>query len=149
MAVIVTKQTFELLFIRKGAIGKVPGDNRWSAYGVAFSPDGTRVASCGTDRIVRVWEVPAGREVLTLRGHAVRVSCVSFNAQGDQILSADHDGGVRVWNANTGEQLQSITLDAGRTRSLNFSADGRWLGIGGGNFKGPGVARVWQLSTTK
>ena len=37
--------------------------------GVAFSPDGLRLASVGEGKTVHVWEVATGQEVLGLRGH--------------------------------------------------------------------------------
>src|SRR4051812_11772360 len=36
---------------------------------VAFSPDGTRIVSCGGDTSVRVWDAEMGTELLTLMGH--------------------------------------------------------------------------------
>src|SRR5207253_1354870 len=37
--------------------------------GLAFSPDGQRLASSSGDQTVKVWDAQSGQEVLTLRGH--------------------------------------------------------------------------------
>src|SRR5262249_29376782 len=47
--------------------------------GVAFSPDGTRLASGSRDGTVKVWEAATGRELLSLKGHTSFVSCVAFS----------------------------------------------------------------------
>ena len=39
------------------------------AYGLAFSPDGSRLATCCSDHTVRLWDVSTLQEVCELRGH--------------------------------------------------------------------------------
>jgi WD40 repeat protein len=68
-------------------------------WGVAFSPDGRRIASGGTDNTVRVWDAATGRELLTLRGHTAAICSVEFRPDGRQLASASLDRTVRIWDA--------------------------------------------------
>ena len=40
-----------------------------SVQSVAFSPDGTRIVSGGSDGTVRLWDVERGSEIAALQGH--------------------------------------------------------------------------------
>src|SRR5262249_34316173 len=50
-----------------------------SIYAIAYSPDGTRIATAGKDCTVRLWNAETGQEVQTLRGHHSVVRCVAFS----------------------------------------------------------------------
>jgi hypothetical protein len=68
-------------------------------YGVAFSPDGQRLASASRDRTVKLWDTETGQEVLTLRGHTQAVCRVAFSPDGQLLASASWDGTVKLWEA--------------------------------------------------
>ena len=66
---------------------------------VAFSPDSKRLASCGMDTTVRVWDLASGQETLMLKGHTEDVTSVEFSSDGHRLISAATDGTVRFWDA--------------------------------------------------
>ena len=66
---------------------------------LAFSLDGTRMASASRDQTVKVWDMKTYQEVISLRGHTDTVRAVAFSPDGTQIASASLDGTLRVWDA--------------------------------------------------
>src|ERR1019366_2365131 len=72
----------------------------------AFSPDGTRLATASWDGTLKIWNVAAGKELLTLRGHSMPVTSVAFSPDGTRLASAGTDRTVRLWNAVTGEEIR-------------------------------------------
>jgi WD40 repeat protein len=57
--------------------------------GLAFSPDGERLATASMDRTIKVWDARLGQEMLTLSGHASGVLAVLFSRDGCMLFSAD------------------------------------------------------------
>jgi WD40 repeat protein len=98
------------------------------AVAVAFSPDGTRLASASYDHMVRVWDVLTGRTLHTLSGHTEQVLAVAFGSDGARLASAGIDKTIRLWDVAKGEPLP--TTFEGHTSRINavtFSPDGKTL----------------------
>ncbi len=103
-------------------------------YGVAFSPDGRRLAtgsggSRGSTKpgTVKTWELATGKELAQLGGHNGPIFGVVFSPDGRRLATASGDRTVKVREVVTGQELLSISAHAGTIYSLAFSPDGRRL----------------------
>jgi S1-C subfamily serine protease len=65
---------------------------------VAYSPDGTRVATVSDDTTARVWDAVSGKEIGVLRGHFKAARSVAFAADSNRIVTTSGDATARVWH---------------------------------------------------
>ena len=106
----------------------LPGHTH-EAHNVVFHPDGTLIASCGLERVIRLWDASTGRLLDTRIGPAKQTfRSIAFSADG-RFLAAGGAGTVRVWNA-AGVQVAELKV-AGGPHHLAFSPSGDYLVSGG------------------
>ena len=111
--------------------------------GLAFSPDGERLASAGGDGAVKIWNSKTDQVIQTFSAHPGFVSSVVFHPDGIHLASTGGDQQVKVWDLTTGKKLFSGPCDVvhtnGTAYTAAFSPDGRRLAAGSG-----GAVRVWD-----
>ncbi|MBM4039870.1 MAG: DUF1080 domain-containing protein, partial [Planctomycetes bacterium] len=112
---------------------------------VAFSPDGTLVATASRDRTLKLWEPATGKCLRTFQGHLGWAECVAFSPDGKRLASASMDGTVRVWDIETTRCLVTLDLQRVPTRALAFPSDGKCLASGSDD----GVIRLWDVAAEK
>jgi serine/threonine protein kinase len=65
---------------------------------VAFTPDGQRLLSGGSDGTVRLWRVEDGEELRCYEGHAGKVHAVAVGPDGKTAFSGSAGGTIRRWS---------------------------------------------------
>jgi WD40 repeat protein/serine/threonine protein kinase len=110
---------------------------------VLFTPDGQRVVSAGSDRLIRVWDVATGRGIHALRGHTDAICAIDITRDGTRIASGSWDKTVRLWDAQTGTCSAVLRGHSDIAHAVAFSPDGRRLASAGWD----SVVRIWEVET--
>jgi len=74
---------------------------------LAFSRDGTTLATGSTDRTVKLWNIHTGKVRATLKGHSDAVLTLAFNSDDQLLATGSADGTVILWDLKK-ESEQSI-----------------------------------------
>ena len=120
--------------------GTVGGLSIFSTFGqgetsrsIAFSPDGTMLASVGgntADFAIRLWAIPGGQPQAVLSGHQQIVWGIAFSPDGTMLASASKDHTARIWDWRNGS-TQHVLPFADEVISVRFSPDSQTLAVGG------------------
>ena len=78
--------------------------HRDDVMSVAYSPDGSIIATGSWDYTIRLWDGLTGEYQKTLTGHKWGVETVSFSPDSLTLASGGQDNTIRFWDVETGRQ---------------------------------------------
>jgi RNA polymerase sigma factor (sigma-70 family) len=105
---------------------------------LAFSPDGTRLATCAhnplgggmanrTDHVF-IWDVATGKRVAGAEnGLGIGAGVVTFSPDGRTLATASADGAIRLWDTATWKEQKQFRGHRDPVTALAFTGDGRRL----------------------
>jgi WD40 repeat protein len=112
---------------------------------VAFSPDGTRIASAAGHSATRndevlIYDVAEKTVTMRLQGHAGDVPAVAYSPDGQFLVTGSADRTLRRWDAKTGQQLLVFRGHGGAVHDVAYSPDGRRIASASSDRS----AKVWD-----
>jgi WD40 repeat protein len=116
---------------------------------VAFSPDGSRIATVTTANRIVIWNVDTGEAVQDLPGQDGYMSTVDWSPDGSLLASGSNDGTVQVWAVGAGtlqrtlEGFEWLDRAFGGATEVAFSPNGQFLA--GLQSDPSGRLIVWRL----
>ena len=78
------------------------------AHGVAFSPDGRRLATSSVGReAVKLWDLSTHRELMTLPGQGSDFAFVAFSPDGQWLAACNTEGQLHLWRAPSWAEIEA------------------------------------------
>jgi len=110
---------------------------------VAWSPDGTKLATASMNHGARIWDAVSGHAVTPPLAHQGEVYGVAWSPDGTRVATASQDGTARVWNAASGRPVTPPLAHHGRVLAVAWSPDGKRVATASGDH----TARVWNADS--
>ena len=111
-------------------------DSSWWVREVAFSPDGSLIASA-TEFDITLWDVETETKLKTLHGFT---QDLTFSQNGKRITASGYGGFIEVWDVGSGRQIGKIQGPSS-WNGMVFFADGKRVLSGGADLK------IWNVET--
>lgn len=115
--------------------------HRAQAVALAFSPDGTRLASAGLDQSVRLWDPVTGAAIGPELQHYGTIGQMEFSPDGERLVTACSDGYCRVWNVRNGALAASALPHQRAVVMAALDADPALIHVIGAD----GLICTWRL----
>eukprot|EP00731_Ephydatia_muelleri_P035576 Em0137g8a len=123
---------------------------------LCFSPDGTCLATGGSDKVVKVWtlrpDMPTKElyvckvlipSVAVLSGSKASIMSVQFDPQCKVILAASNDNTARLWSISEGRSKHILEGHSGKVLCAKFIADETHKMVTGSHDR---TLKIWDLS---
>lgn len=93
---------------------------------LSWSPDDSRLLSCGHDRTIRLWNVNTGECIRVFEGHSKEITACAWMPDGVHFVSGAADAKIFEWDSNSAE-ITATYEAGGYVNDVAMARDGRIL----------------------
>ncbi|KAK9828803.1 hypothetical protein WJX72_002152 [[Myrmecia] bisecta] len=111
-------------------------------FALAFDRSGSRLASGGADKTVKIWEPATGNQISVLHGMLETVLEVSFTCDQRQLVAAGSDSALRMWEVDSGRSKHTLTGHTAKVSSVDCSPTEATRAISAGTDR---CMKIWDL----
>lgn len=115
--------------------------HRAEVNSLAFTPDGSLLASGSEDYTIRLWSLANGKQLSTVQGNKI----LGITANGKMLLSVSLDNNVNVWSLPDAKLLTTVKRNISWDLLLGISPDGKILAVASKD----GTTALWSLPEGK
>lgn len=118
-------------------------------WSLAFDPEGITLGSADEGSMVKLWEVPSGKLLHTLK-HQVNdiwhgIYSLAFDPKGNTLATGSRDRKIRLWETTSGKMLRALGGHQGDVNSLAFEPSGEMLASASDDR----MVKLWEVRTGK
>jgi WD40 repeat protein/serine/threonine protein kinase len=108
----------------------------------AFSPDNSRVLTCGFDYLAQIWDTRSGQPIGDRMRHHGRVYWGAFSPDAKSVVTASWDKIARVWDATSGKPLTPPLQHRDRVTGAFWGANLQHL-----TTLTDGASQIWEIAS--
>ena len=124
-----------------GAIESEWAGHRDVLYDAEISPDGSMLATAGYDRVIRLWKIADGSQVIAIDIHKGAIFDLAWHPSGTILASASADETVKLWRIPDGVRLDTLKEPQAEISNVLFTHDGNHILAAGRDKR----IHMWQL----
>lgn len=110
-------------------------------YAVSYSPNATRIATCGRDGI-KIWDAKTGKQLTAIKLHQL-VWSLTWTSDEKKLISGSRNGSIRIFDTATWYQIAILHGHTQGIKSITLFPNDRLLA----STSWDGTARLWNLDT--
>jgi WD40 repeat protein len=138
--------TIKVWNVTSGSLLRVFSGQNQSFWRLAFSPDGTVLATGGGNGdggFIKLWNLTSGKEHQKLSGHVDDAFSIAFLSDGLKLASGSFDGTVKIWDLESSSLIRTFKRSNEPIMAIAYSSANEVLASGGYN----GTIQLWNVTS--